>query len=54
MEKRGIRFGNEFFAFYLHAVADVAHEVDYESCAIQTFTPVMDKFLNEKSTYFYA
>lgn len=44
MEKRGICFGNEFFAFYLHAVADVSCEVDYESCAIQIFTPIIDKF----------
>lgn len=53
MEKRGIRFGNEFLAFYLHAVADIPREVDYESCAIQMFTPT-DKFLNDKSTYFLA
>lgn len=43
MEKRGICFGNEFLAFYLHAVADISREVDYESCAIQIFTSV-DKF----------
>lgn len=40
MEKRGIRFRNEFLAFHQHAITDVPREVDYESCTIQTFTPI--------------
>lgn len=53
VEKRGVGFRNEFLAFYLHAVTNVPREVDYKRCAIQAFTPVIDKlFLICKFTYF--
>lgn len=42
MEKRGVSFGNEFLAFYLHAVTNVTHKVDHKCCAIQAFTPVIE------------
>lgn len=42
MEKRGVSLGNEFLAFYLHAVTNVPRKVDHKCCAIQAFTSVID------------
>jgi len=40
MEKRGVRFRNEFLALYLHAVTNVPLEVDHERRTVHGSAPV--------------
>jgi len=40
LEKRGVRFRNEFLAFYLHTVTNVPLEVDHERRTVHGSAPV--------------